>query len=118
MGKQILIIEDDESIRESMKNVLELNGFQVAVAADGQEAIQCLGTLPELPCVILLDMMMPGMNGWQFLDFQRANPKYAGIPVIVCTALKATAHTVRASAILPKPVELKLLIAAVKAFCS
>jgi CheY-like chemotaxis protein len=63
-------------------------------------------------------MMMPGMNGWQFLDYQRSQPQFAGIPVVVCSALTETARSVKPAAFIPKPVELKVLVQAVKAFCT
>lgn len=116
--KKILIIDDDEAVRQSMKDVLEIKGYEVYTAADGKLAAELLGDLPANPCVILLDMMMPGMNGWEFLDFQRSAPKFSGIPVIVCSAFAATAKTVNADAIVPKPVELKTLVRAVESFCA
>jgi CheY-like chemotaxis protein len=116
--KTVLVIEDDPAVRESIQDALEIQGYEIATAADGQEAIQRLNALGTQPCVILLDMMMPGMNGWQFLDYQRNDPAYAGIPVVVCSALAETARSVKPAAFVPKPVELKILVQAVKAFCA
>ena len=115
--KFVLIIEDDEAIRRSMQDVLDLQGYKAVGASDGQEAINFLKDTRELPCVILLDMMMAGMNGWQFLDFQRNSPDYCNIPVIICSALSETAKAIKPAAIIPKPVQLKTLISAVKTFC-
>lgn len=116
--KSVLIIEDDEDLRQSMRDVLEIQGYQAYCVSDGKEAIDRLNALEVLPCVILLDMMMPGMNGWQFLDYQRNTSKYSSIPVIVCSALSATAKTLKPAAIVPKPVELKKLLQTVQSFCA
>jgi CheY-like chemotaxis protein len=113
-----LIIDDDKDVRQSMEDVLEIQGYHPVCAADGAEAIERLNRLDSAPCVILLDMMMPGMNGWQFLDYQRGNEKYAHIPVIVCTALAATAKSIKPSAIVAKPVDRDTLLRAVRTFCA
>jgi two-component system response regulator MprA len=116
--KKLLIVEDDEAIRHMMQDVLEIEGYEIVVAADGQEGIELLGASDEAPCVIILDMMMPRMNGWQFLDQQRLNPKYAGIPVIICSAYTESAKAVKPSAFVAKPVQLPVLTSAVRAFCA
>ena len=116
--KKVLIIDDDEAVRQSMLDVLEIQGYRPVCAADGTEAIERLNTADSAPCVILLDMMMPGMNGWQFLDYQRSSEKFAHIPVIVCTALSATAKSIKPSAIVSKPVDRDTLLRAVRTFCA
>jgi CheY-like chemotaxis protein len=116
-NKSILIIEDDLAIQQMMRDVLELEGYQVATATDGSVGIAKLKTLPARPSVILLDMMMPGMNGWEFLDFQRNDSRFAAIPVIVCSAYAESAKSVKPAAVIEKPVQLKTLMNAVKAFC-
>jgi CheY-like chemotaxis protein len=113
----VLIIEDDDAIRRSMQDVLELQGYRAVGASDGQEAINFLKDSRELPCVILLDMMMAGMNGWQFLDFQRNSEEFRDVPVIICSALSETAKSIKPAAIIPKPVQLRTLISAVRNFC-
>ena len=115
--KRVLIIDDDPSIRQSMKDTLEIQGYEVTTAKDGMEGIKTLVSTPKLPCLILLDLMMPGMNGWGFLDFQRNNPKFAGVPVIVCSAYEGSARSI-GNPVLIKPVQLNSLMGAVKAFCS
>src|ERR1044071_1184503 len=76
----ILVVEDDSAIREVLTDVLESEGYQVLNAANGREAIQLLRS-STLPCLILLDLMMPVMNGWQFRDEQRQDPLLAPVPV-------------------------------------
>jgi len=115
--KSVLVIEDDQAIRRTMKDVLEIQGFKVFLAADGKEGADQLASIAPEPCVILLDLMMPVMNGWQFLDFQRNNPKFKDIPVVICSAYAESAKAVNPSAFVPKPVQFSALLGAVKAFC-
>ena len=116
--KSILVIDDDRAIRQTMKDVLEIYGYEVHTASDGKEGISKLISMKVLPCVILLDLMMPGMNGWGFLDFQQSNPSFAGVPVIICSAYENSAKSIRSSQILIKPVQLDSLVGAVKSFCA
>lgn len=115
--KTILLIEDDAAIRKTMKEVLEIEGYIVITAIDGNDGAQQLKALQPAPCAILLDLMMPTMNGWQFLDIQRNDPNLKDIPVIICTAYEESAKAIRPAAFVPKPVQLEKLLGAVKAFC-
>ena len=85
MPRSVLIVDDDADIRETMQLVLEDEGYHVAMAADGVQALRMLdgGLRPD---VILLDLMMPVMNGWQFREAQLKRPALASIPVIVISA--------------------------------
>ena len=116
--KNILVVEDDRAIRQMFKDVLEVEGYNVVTAGDGSEGIEQLKALSDQPCVILLDLMMPGTNGWKFLDFQRADPAISGIPVIVCSAYNESAKSVKPDAVLEKPVKLEALLGAVQSFCA
>ncbi len=116
--KNILIVEDDLSIRNMMKDVLEIEGYSVYLAADGSEGIERLRTILPQPCVILLDLMMPGTNGWKFLDVQRADPTLSNIPIVVCSAYHESAKSVHPQAIINKPIKLDALIDAVNKFCA
>ena len=116
--KNILVVEDDSSVRQIMQDVLEIEGYHVITAKDGKEGIERLRTLSPQPCLILLDLMMPETNGWKFLDFQRADPLLANIPVIICSAYYESAKTVRANAIVEKPVSLDTLLDTVHEFCA
>lgn len=64
--RSILIIEDEKAIRETFRLALEMEGYQVNEASNGKEGLEALSTMPR-PCVILLDLMMPVMNGWAFI---------------------------------------------------
>jgi CheY-like chemotaxis protein len=84
-GGRILIIEDDPDVRVTLVDLLEDAGYPVDCAANGQEALDHLrrGTLPS---VILLDLMMPVMDGYEFYDQLQANSGWATIPVLVVSA--------------------------------
>jgi len=81
---KVLVVDDEESIRKLVRVNLIARGFQVLTAADGEDALK-LANL-ECPDLILLDIMMPGMSGWDVLTTLKADQKLRGIPVIVMTA--------------------------------
>ena len=108
----VLIVDDDLDMVDSLRDVLTDRGFEVAVARDGQEALDYLGAAPA-PGVILLDWMMPRCDGATFRKRQLANPAYAGIPVVILTAdtrVEARRHTMDTAAVLLKPVEITDLV--------
>lgn len=111
----ILVIDDDEGVRLMMTDVLEIQGYEVHTAVDGKAGMEKLGTMKQLPSVILLDLMMPEVSGWEFLDFQHNNRSYASIPVIICSAYEGSASSIGSVNVLIKPVQLESLIGAVKA---
>jgi CheY-like chemotaxis protein len=86
----IMIVEDEADLRDTLKDVLELYGYRVITAANGAEALQQLESRRNggRPCLILLDLMMPVMNGWELLDRLRdgSRPELAAIPVVVVSA--------------------------------
>lgn len=116
--KNILIVEDEAAISSMMKDILELKGYNVFTASDGAEGIEHLKKLLPEPCVIILDLMMPKTNGWEFLDVQRSDPRLADIPVVICSAYTESAKAVKPHGFVPKPVQLKSLVNAVQAFCA
>jgi CheY-like chemotaxis protein len=112
----ILVVEDDDRVRDVLRILLEAEGFGVASARNGQEALERL-TRQQPPFVILLDLVMPVMNGWQFCHEQRRAPHLAGIPVLLLSAepdLDRTATSLGAAACFPKPVEFDRLLATVR----
>lgn len=114
----VLVVEDDLDIRETFQQLLEIEGYRVLTAGNGQEGIDVLKRADELPCLILLDLMMPVMNGWEFLEVQKSDPKIARIPVVVVTAAgKEKERTVSAAGFLKKPIELDTLLATVARYC-
>jgi CheY-like chemotaxis protein len=86
-NKTVLIIEDDSLIRGAMKMLLEWEGYRVDCAVNGEEGLDRLRGM-ALPSIILLDLMMPVLDGWQFMEERRQDPTLAAIPVIVVSALE------------------------------
>lgn len=82
----ILLVEDDKAILEAMELVLEAYGYQVSCAKDGREALQMLKTDPTHPSLILLDKMMPVMDGVEFLNERKKDQKLSEIPVLILSA--------------------------------
>jgi CheY-like chemotaxis protein len=82
----ILVIEDDHDIRVGVRSLLEDEGFRVVTVTDGRSALELLERSPEPPCVILLDLMLPVMDGWHFADLMRQRPRLAGIPIVIMSA--------------------------------
>ena len=83
---RVLLIDDDPLVREAVEALLHIEGYRVVTAAEGQEALDRLRDGFE-PCVIVLDLMMPVKDGWQFRAEQVQDPHLASIPVIVCSAV-------------------------------
>lgn len=114
----ILVVEDDFDVRESLKDTLEDEGYTVASAADGFEALAYLADHPP-PALILLDWMMPRCDGAQFLSLKHANPAIADIPVVLLTAdiqKGGKTEALRGGAFLTKPVMLPELLATVEKY--
>jgi CheY-like chemotaxis protein len=112
MKPLVLIVEDDSEIRYALGDLLELSGYTVAQAQNGREALQLLRSGLR-PAVILLDIMMPVMNGWAFRAEQLADPQLSGIPVIVLTAMgraEEAGRELRCHAALSKPFEISDLL--------
>jgi CheY-like chemotaxis protein len=120
--KSILIVEDDQDIRETLEDTLREEGYVVATAANGKEAMERLKDLP--PPLILLDMMMPIMNGWEFLEAQKARAEFADIRVVVLSALQEPrsltsqgGEALPAEGLLAKPTKLENLLSVVETYC-
>ncbi|BDG07877.1 response regulator transcription factor [Anaeromyxobacter paludicola] len=109
---RVLVIDDDEAIRESLAEVLQFEGYQVSTARDGCEGLTA--ALAMHPDLILLDLMMPRMNGWEFREAQESDPSLAGIPVIVVSAAPPRqADCLGAVTLLAKPFDLTALFESV-----
>ena len=111
-----MVVDDDESIRDTLKQVLEFEGYTAEAVADGAEALRWLGQ-NEAPCVILLDLMMPVMDGWTVLDRLGEDPRLSKIPVVVVTAFGKDIGRAAAYTVLRKPVELDHLLEVVQSHC-
>ena len=117
MSPTVFIVEDDLDTREMLARFLELEGFTVESAENGKLALERLGR-GSRACVILLDLMMPVMDGWQFRQAQVKNENLAKIPVIVVSAAgRERIERIDADAYLSKPVDLEELLGCVTQFC-
>ena len=109
-GKTLLIVEDDQDIREALDGLLRMEGYDVVGCSNGLEALQQLRRGPQ-PDVILLDLMMPVMDGWQFRIEQKRDPSLAAIPVVALSAdATPKAAAIDAEAYLKKPVDYETLV--------
>jgi CheY-like chemotaxis protein len=119
MSAHVLVVDDDRDIRDSLIDALEDHGYRATGAANGIEALAALRDAAELPALILLDLMMPGMDGREFRGAQLANPAWARIPVIVISAYGDAEAQARALGVscLRKPLAVRPLIDAVRHVC-
>jgi CheY-like chemotaxis protein len=114
----VFVVEDDVDTRDMLGRFLELEGFTVEVAANGRQALERLSTGIH-PCVILLDLMMPVMDGWQFRKEQTRDRQIADIPVIVVSAAgRDRIVDIDANAYLTKQVDLEQLLDRVNQYCA
>ena len=117
MSATVFIVEDDGDTREMLGRFLELEGYRVETAANGKLALERLNSGVGA-CVILLDLMMPVMDGWQFRQAQIRDAALANIPVIVVSAAgRDRLDKIQADAYLSKPVDLDELLGKVTQFC-
>ena len=106
---KILIIEDDPDIRGTLKEVLELEDMEVLLACDGQQGLEQLRADSGIE-LVLLDLMMPVMNGWEFLEKKKMNAEWSKIPVIAVSAAGVKPTEVPVQAFIKKPLDLTVLI--------
>jgi putative two-component system response regulator len=121
-GKTILIVEDNQVEREGLAALLLGEGFAVAAAADIPAALAILRTGPP-PALVLLDILMPGQDGWDFLMLRRRDPVLAAVPVVITTALTAASPEWSAAlsggaACFRKPLPVADLLAEVRRLCA
>jgi CheY-like chemotaxis protein len=109
-SKSVLVVEDDDLIRGAMRMVLEWEGYRVSCAEDGRQALDLLRT-GERPACILLDLMMPVLDGWSFRKEQQQDPDLAAIPVVVVSAIEAK-DSPQADGHVQKPFQPEELLAA------
>jgi CheY-like chemotaxis protein len=120
MSHTVLVVEDDVDIRQALIDILEDHGFGTLGARDGADALDILSRAAELPCVILLDLMMPVMDGATFRQAQRNDPRLASIPVVVLSAyrdVERQAGPLDAVSILRKPPSVRELVTVLRSHC-
>jgi CheY-like chemotaxis protein len=113
MSPHILIVDDDADLRETLQILLEASGYSVTVAENGRAALERIAAGPR-PGLVLLDLMMPEMNGWQFIEHARRDASLASLPIVIMTAHRSRdPSTVRPEAVLHKPFDTPKLLATI-----
>ena len=114
-SKRVLVVDDDDGVRTAVADVLELEGYEVITASNGVEALEQVRT--ARPDAVVLDLMMPVMDGWTFMEHCRREEVCAETPVLVMSAyrnLTETAPNLGAKACIAKPFDLGVLLGAVE----
>ncbi len=115
--RTILIVEDDKAIRDALQMILELEDYSVFTAENGQDGLEILKTIPR-PCLVLLDLMMPVMNGMTFVHAVNQEVILATIPIVVLTAYSDKAKDIeQVNGVLKKPVDVEILLKTVRQYC-
>ncbi len=118
--KSVLIVEDDDSIRDTLRLLLEAEGYPVITAQNGKDALSKLEALDQ-PCLVLCDLMMPVMNGWEFIAEVKKDKLhgFATIPIIVVSAAGDHAASQRGpvEGYIKKPLDIDVLLKAVRRYC-
>ena len=111
----ILIVDDESDVRESLQEYLEDEGFTVASVANGADALTFLER-SDLPCMVILDLIMPVVTGNEVYDRMQGNPRLAAVPVVVSTSDPSRAPS--GATVIKKPVDLRRLVGYVRAHCA
>jgi CheY-like chemotaxis protein len=119
-AKSILIVEDSEDIATSVAELLEDEGYEARSVPNGREALEYLASADPLPILILLDLMMPVMDGYEFRRLQRADARLSSIPVLLMTAggeIKSKVNELQVEGHLKKPFfDISTILEAVQRF--
>ncbi len=119
-SRRVLVIDDDEAVRGALAELLEWEGFQVETASNGREGMELLHHDPP-PAVIVLDLLMPEMDGWEFCEEQSRDPQVSDIPVLVVSATGEPARPPRCvheGEFFRKPADLPRLISTIESYCA
>ena len=114
--QSVLVVEDDHDVRTTLNDFLSDEGYEVQTAENGKEALKRLGQ--HKPGLVLLDLMMPVMNGWEFLKEKNNTPELSGVPVLVLSAVPGKPYIPGALACLKKPIDLQRLMDFVELYCA
>lgn len=115
MSDYLLIVDDEEDLRENLVDALELQGYQVEAVSNGKEALELLQRSPR-PCLIVLDLIMPVMDGWTFLDQLSSRGLMNDVPVLVSTSVPEQAP--KGTQVMAKPIDLRRFLRTVESYCS
>jgi CheY-like chemotaxis protein len=113
----ILVVEDDDDIRNAIVDLLETEGYSTQSAVNGKDALDKLSVIPK-PCLVLLDMMMPIMNGREFLDTVMKDSHLAPIPVLIVSAVADKTNTEGSVGFLKKPIDIEVVLNVVSQYCA
>lgn len=110
----VLIVDDEEDVRESVKDVVELTGCNAMTAGDATEGLRMLRDAP--PCLVIIDLLMPGMSGTEMIEAIQRDPALAELAIVVSTSVPERAP--KGVALLPKPIDIKTLHAWIQRACT
>jgi CheY-like chemotaxis protein len=114
-------VDDDEDLRAAVRAALENEGYRTTEAKDGQQALAFLQNAKDKPALLLLDLMMPSMDGWQLRARMRADPALSAIPIVIMTAhagvLRAVSNARPETPVLSKPLDVQRLLQVVATYC-
>jgi CheY-like chemotaxis protein len=116
----ILVVEDDHDIRVSVRNVLEDEGYTVLTVTNGRSALDLLeheAAVGDAPCLIILDLMLPVMDGWHFADRLREDPQLGKIPIVIMSAYEDPPPPPAAVGFVKKPVDTETLLQMIALHC-
>ena len=119
--QNILIVDDEPDLRETLRDIFELSGYSVATASNGNEALDLIEQ-GQLPCLLLLDLMMPVMNGWEFLGKLSQDKPHAfdDVPIVVISAIADTLDIAKnyRCEVMKKPLDIPHLLQLAGRHCS
>ncbi len=113
----VLVVEDEQELREMMREALELNGYAVVTAEHGRDALDKLAAIENL-CLVILDLLMPVMDGWEFVARLRAQSTLASVPVVVHTSTDTQAVPTGVTRVIQKPLMFDRLLSIVREYCA
>lgn len=116
MAHTVLVVEDERELREMMCDALELNGYTVIAAEHGRDALEKLTAIDNL-CLVILDLVMPVMDGWEFVSKMRAQSELATVPVVVYTSAVGQAPS-GVTRVIQKPMMFDRLLSVVRDYCA
>ncbi len=118
-NQPVLVVDDHDDVREALVALLESEGYATVTATNGADALAYLRSTRELPCLILLDLMMPVMDGSEFREQQLADHELASVPVIIVSAYgqRTQGRALGAVAYVAKPIDVERLMQLVRSHC-
>jgi CheY-like chemotaxis protein len=116
-SRRVMIVDDDEGTLDALGGLLEIEGYSVDRARNGREALDALAAAREEPGLILLDLKMPVMDGWQFLAERAKDPATHRTPVVLLSGLPYIPNAPGVADFLSKPIDAKRLLDCVRRFC-